>query len=110
MILLLGATGYIGSAFADELRRRQSPFQPLSRKDVDYTSFGALLRYLRVHNPSFVINAAGFTGRPNVDACETARAETFLGNTVLPITIANACSAASIPWGHVSSGCIYAGA
>jgi len=29
---------------------------------------------------------------------------------LLPQTIANACAAANIPWGHVSSGCIYSGA
>ena len=47
---------------------------------------------------------------PNVDACETARAETLAGNTLLPVTIAHACAAAGVPWGHVSSGCIYNGA
>ena len=40
-----------------------------------------------------------------MDACETARAETLAGNALLPLTIANACLAAKIPWGHVSSGC-----
>ena len=56
------------------------------------------------------INAAGYTGKPNVDACETARADTLQGNTLLPQTIAQACAAAGIPWGHVSSGCIFSGA
>jgi dTDP-4-dehydrorhamnose reductase len=45
-----------------------------------------------------------------VDACDAARAETLAGNTLLPLTIANACAVAGIPWGHVSSGCIYSGA
>ncbi|HZO84935.1 MAG TPA: dTDP-4-dehydrorhamnose reductase, partial [Verrucomicrobiae bacterium] len=53
---------------------------------------------------------AGFTARPNIDACETARAETLAGNTLLPVTVANACLAANVPWGHLSSGCIYSGA
>ena len=30
--------------------------------------------------------------------------------TVLPGTIALACADAGVPWGHVSSGCIYTGA
>ena len=110
MIILLGASGYFGQAFEQELLRRQWPYRPVSRKQLDYTRFDALLQLLRDSKASFVINAAGFTGRPNVDACETARAETLAGNTLLPLTIANACAAASIPWGHVSSGCIYAGA
>ena len=110
MILLLGATGYIGSAFATELHRRRTPFTTLSRAQLDYTRFDLLLPHLRRQRPTFVINAAGFTGKPNVDACETARADTLLGNTLLPQTIAHACAAAEIPWAHVSSGCIYAGA
>ena len=69
-----------------------------------------LREYLRRNRPELVINAAGYTGKPNVDACEAARAETLLGNTLLPQTIAHACAAAGNPWGHVSSGCIYSGA
>src|SRR2546422_9200625 len=110
MILLLGATGYIGQAFARELMRRQWAFRALSRGQVDYSRFETLIEWLRSNKPSFVINAAGFTGRPNVDACETAQADTLQGNTLLPMTIADACAATGTPWGHVSSGCIYSGA
>jgi UDP-glucose 4,6-dehydratase len=110
MILLLGASGYMGEAFAIELRRRKAEFLPLSRKQVDYTRFDRLSEFLRVKKPSFVINCAGFTGKPNVDACELDKAGTLLGNALLPQTIAHACAAAEIPWGHVSSGCIYSGA
>ena len=110
MILLLGATGYIGEAFASELRRRGADFIPLSRGQVDYTRFEVLLEQLRVRKPSFVINAAGYTGKPNVDACEAHKADTLQGNALFPQTVAQACAAAGIPWGHVSSGCIYSGA
>jgi UDP-glucose 4,6-dehydratase len=110
MILLLGATGYIGEAFARELQRRKQEFIPLSRKQVDYTRFDLLLEFLRVKKPAFVVNAAGYTGKPNVDACELDKAGTLLGNALLPQTIAHACAAAGVPWGHVSSGCIFAGA
>ena len=110
MILLLGATGYIGQAFACELRRRKLMFVPLSRKALDYTRFDILFDYVRRARPAFVINAAGFTGQPNVDACESARAETVHGNTLFPQTVARVCSMTNTPWGHVSSGCIYSGA
>jgi dTDP-4-dehydrorhamnose reductase len=109
-ILLLGSSGYVGSAFAAELQRRNLPFYSLSRKELDYTRFELLWNHLKSNRPSFVINAAGFTGRPNVDACETARAETLLGNTLFPQALAQACLAANVPYGHVSSGCIYTGA
>ena len=109
MILLLGATGYIGEAFARELHSRKLPFTALSRREVDYSRFDVLLEYLQSTRPAFLVNAAGYTGKPNVDACEIARADTLQGNTLLPQTIAQACAAASIPWGHVSSGCIFSG-
>ncbi len=110
MILLLGGTGYIGEAFYTELRRRSLPFQNLTRAEVDYTKFRELVPFLGRTKPSFVVNCAGYTGKPNVDACELNRAETLLGNTVLAQTIAQACDMMQIPWGHVSSGCIYSGA
>lgn len=109
MIVVLGASGYIGSAFVAELQRRGASFTALSRNAVDYTRFEPLLAWLRSARPSFLVNAAGFTGKPNVDACEQARAETLLGNAMLPATIGHACAAAGVPWGHISSGCIYSG-
>jgi len=110
MILLLGASGYIGEAFVRELQRRKSNFRPLSRKQVDYSRFDVLLKFLKETKPEFVVNVAGFTGKPNVDACEIARADTLAGNALLPQTIADACAACNIPWGHVSSGCVFSGA
>jgi dTDP-4-dehydrorhamnose reductase len=110
MILLLGGTGYIGQAFKSELERRKRPFISLSRREVDYTRFDSLLDFLKGKRPEFVVNAAGYTGKPNVDACESAKADTLAGNTLLPQTIGHACAALNLPWGHVSSGCIYSGA
>jgi dTDP-4-dehydrorhamnose reductase len=110
MIVLLGASGFVGQAFAQCLRERDWAFAALTRKEVDYTRFDTLLEYLRRTRPDFLINAAGYTGSPNVDACETARAETLQGNTLFPQSVAHACLVAGVPWGHVSSGCIYTGA
>lgn len=110
MILLLGASGYMGQAFATELRRRRYSFIPLTRRAIDYTSFELLFDYIRKLKPEFIINVAGYPGRPNVDACETAREEALFANTLLPQTISRACSMTTTPWGHVSSGCIFHGA
>jgi len=110
MIVLLGASGYIGQAFAQALRERAQSFTALSRKHVDYTRFDTLLEFLSRTKPKFLINAAGYTGKPNVDACENAKADTLAGNTLLPQTIAQACLVTRTPWGHVSSGCIFSGA
>lgn len=110
MIVVLGGSGYIGEAFVRELQNRGEAFLAVSRARLDYGRFETLLQFLREKKPAFLVNAAGYTGRPNVDACELAKADTLAGNTLLPQVIAHACAAAGIPWGHVSSGCLYSGA
>ncbi|MCF3652123.1 sugar nucleotide-binding protein [Synoicihabitans lomoniglobus] len=109
MIYLLGGSGYVGQAYQDLLTRKNIPFKNLRRADLDYTQVDKLTAALQADRPEFLINAAGYTGKPNVDACETDKAECLFGNAVLPGRIAAACAAADVPWGHVSSGCIYTG-
>ena len=110
MIYLLGGSGYVGHAYQALLTRKGIPFRNLRRAEVDYTNPATLLTALRADRPEFLINAAGYTGKPNVDACELHKHECLFGNAVLPGIVAEACAAAGIPWGHVSSGCIYTGA
>ena len=109
MIYLLGGSGYVGGAYQALFRLRGVPYRSLSRAEVDYTDAGALRAALLRDRPQFLINAAGYTGKPNVDACELHKADCLLGNAVLPGVVAEACEAAGVPWGHVSSGCIYNG-
>ena len=109
MIYLLGGSGYVGAAYQALFTRRGLPFRNVRRADLDYTDRIKLTDLLRREKPEFLINAAGYTGKPNVDACELHKAECLMGNAVLPGTIASACADAGIPWGHVSSGCIYSG-
>ncbi len=109
MIYLLGGSGYVGSAYQALLQRKALPFRNLRRADFDYTNQAALTDLLRREKPVFLINAAGYTGKPNVDACELHKADCVMGNAVLPGSIAQACTDAGVPWGHVSSGCIYTG-
>jgi dTDP-4-dehydrorhamnose reductase len=110
MVVLLGSTGYIGQAFAKALRERGLPLAAPSRCELDYTQFDSLTELIRSAKPDFLINAAGYTGKPNVDACEEHRADTLQGNTLFPAMVAHVCAGAGVPFGHVSSGCIYSGA
>jgi 3,5-epimerase/4-reductase len=110
MIYLLGGSGYVGQAYQALLTRKGIPFRNLRRAELDYTRPEALVAALRQDRPEFLINAAGYTGKPNVDACELHKTECLFGNAVLPGLIAQACATAGVPWGHVSSGCIYTGA
>ncbi len=110
MIYLLGGSGYVGQAYQALLTRKGIPFRNLRRADLDYTDPVVLTRALNADRPEFLINAAGYTGKPNVDACELHKTDCLFGNAVLPGLVAQACTAANVPWGHVSSGCIFTGA
>jgi dTDP-4-dehydrorhamnose reductase len=109
MILLLGATGYVGQAYQAYLGKNGIPHTPLSRRDADYTQPAILRDYLKANRPTFLINAAGYTGKPNVDACEIHKTECLQGNATFPGTVREVCESLDISWGHVSSGCIYTG-
>ena len=109
MIYLLGGSGYIGQAFHRHLSHHGIPHRVIRRSELDYSNPAKLLEALRADRVTFLVNAAGYTGKPNVDACEHHKADCLFGNAVLPGRIAEACAAARIPWGHVSSGCIYQG-
>lgn len=110
MIYLLGGSGYVGHAYQALLTRKGIPFRNLRRAELEYSDPHVLAAALKRDQPEFLINAAGYTGKPNVDACETHKDECLFGNAVLPGRIARACNEAGVPWGHVSSGCIYNGA
>jgi dTDP-4-dehydrorhamnose reductase len=100
-IVIFGA-GYIGERLA-----RQLPGAVLSRADV--TRKDEVLRALRDARADAVINAAGKTGRPNVDWCESHQAETYRANVTGALAVADACAEAGAYLLHLGSGCIYYG-
>ena len=103
MIILLGGNGYIGSEFRRQLDGRNCEFfhAPHSKYSIEAV--------LDSHTPDFVINCAGYTGKPNVDACETQQDECYKLNVEFPLRVRHLCEMRNIPWLHVSSGCIYKG-
>jgi len=109
MIIILGGTGYVGHAFSRFLLSRNLPFVAVSRQACDYSRVGALRVLLQERKASFVVNCAGYTGKPNVDACELQKGDCLSGNALLPGVIKTVCDDLKVPWGHVSSGCIFTG-
>lgn len=110
MIILFGSNGYIGAEFKKQITELKLPvfywpnshrttFQDLEKwyDEAGYPLIGA------------VINAAGYTGKPNVDVCELNKADTIHGNIIFPQILTDWCALNDIPLGHVSSGCIYQG-
>ncbi len=107
--VLIGGSGYVGQAFIERMEKRGVTYRNFSRNEINYYDPKTLKTALKAENPDVVINAAGYTGKPNVDACEADKANCLLGNAVLPGVIREVCEELDIPWGHVSSGCIYTG-
>ena len=107
--LLLGATGYVGTEFVRQIRQRGDRLSTLSHRKVNLYDPITLRQAVANIRPDCLINCAGYTGKPNVDACETDKANCLAGNAVLPGVIGQVCQDLGVPWGHVSSGCIYTG-
>jgi 3,5-epimerase/4-reductase len=100
--LVFGA-GFLGMRMAETIPRTTLA------GGVDISDREAVLAALRTHKPAAVINAAGKTGRPNVDWCEAHRDETMRSNTVGPLVLAEACAGLGIHLVHLASGCIFYG-
>ena len=109
MIVILGGSGFVGEAFRQHLQTLGVSYRSVGRREVSMYDADRLATTLQALKATFVINCAGFTGRPNVDACELQKAECLAANASLPGVIAQACRSLDLPWGHVSSGCIYTG-
>ncbi|MFA5142343.1 MAG: sugar nucleotide-binding protein [Candidatus Woesearchaeota archaeon] len=93
--------GYMGNRIADYMHYDISQFRIEDQRTLE--------AYLDQEKPDVVINAAGKTGRPNIDWCETHKEETMFGNTVVPIILATACAKRGIYMVHIGSGCMYDG-
>jgi len=100
--ILFGSRGYLGEQF---LRLYPTALTP----SVDIADAKAVGTLLDSERPDVVINAAGKTGRPNVDWCEDHREETIHANVTGPLVLLEECQKRGIYWVHLSSGCIYEG-
>jgi 3,5-epimerase/4-reductase len=100
-IVVFGA-GFLGHRMAREI-----PGATLSRADI--TDGPAVVAALREAHADAAINAAGKTGRPNVDWCETHKDETYRSNVVGALTLASACAELGVHLVHLASGCVFYG-
>lgn len=114
--LILGQ-GYIGRSLTSYLQKQypSTIVSSVSSKQEDYTNpsiFDALITRYKSTRPLVVINCAGYTGTPNVDACEEnpdVKALCTKLNAFLPQMLATVCSKREVEFIHLSSGCIYNG-
>ncbi len=101
-VLIFGSKGYLGSQFV-------GIYPNAIASTVDIADQAAVASVLDQHKPDVVINAAGKTGRPNVDWCEIHREETFASNVIGPNVLLQECGKRGLYWVHLGSGCIYEG-
>lgn len=100
--LIFGKIGWLAQRFNEFLKDSEI-------SEIDITDLEAVRKELDEKKPEIVINAAGKTGRPNVDWCEEHDIETLISNVIGPRKIQIACSERKIYWIHLSSGCIFQG-
>lgn len=101
-VLIFGGRGYIGEHLLTVWPDAVMP-------KADIADASAVAAVLDKEKPDIVINAAGKTGRPNVDWCETHKMETVRSNVTGPLVLLEECARRGIYWVHVGSGCIYEG-
>ncbi len=105
MKVLVFGRGFLGERLSRELAREGSAV--LHAADIADES--AVRKALRDVAPDAVVNAAGKTGKPNVDWCESHRVETYRSNVEGPLVLARACQERGTYLLHLGSGCIFYG-
>jgi dTDP-4-dehydrorhamnose reductase len=88
-ILIVGATGTLGRAFARICAERDLAHESLARPEVDITDPDAVDRAIDRHRPWAVINAAGYV---RVDDAEHDEQRCFRDNALGAATLASVCA------------------
>ena len=101
--IVIFGNGWLGNKYKDYY---QGKAVVVSEDIADTAAVEKILNSLR---PKIVINAAGKTGRPNVDWCEDHKIETVNSNITGPLILLKACLDRNIFLTHLSSGCLFNG-
>lgn len=102
--LLFGKNGWIGGKLAEIFTAQGKTFY---LADSRTESRDAVIAEIEKYKPTHVINAAGVTGRPNVDWCEDNRPETVRANVVGVLNVADICASRGIHHLLYATGCIF---
>ncbi|HYE26686.1 MAG TPA: family 1 glycosylhydrolase [Allosphingosinicella sp.] len=105
-ILITGATGTLGNAFARICEERALPFCLTARRQLDLGDPASIAAAIERHRPWAVINAAGFV---RVADAEREREACMAANADGAEALARACAAAGIPLVTFSSDLVFDG-
>ncbi|XP_019197573.1 PREDICTED: trifunctional UDP-glucose 4,6-dehydratase/UDP-4-keto-6-deoxy-D-glucose 3,5-epimerase/UDP-4-keto-L-rhamnose-reductase RHM1-like [Ipomoea nil] len=102
--LIYGRTGWIGGLLGNLCQQGGIMYEYGTGRLQDR---GALVRDIARARPTHVFNAAGITGRPNVDWCESHKTETIRTNVVGTLTLADVCRENGLLVMNFATGCIF---
>ncbi|KAI4387996.1 hypothetical protein MLD38_000374 [Melastoma candidum] len=102
--LIYGRTGWIGGLLGKLCEGQGIPYEYGKGRLEDRSSLMADIRNIK---PTQVFNAAGLTGRPNVDWCESHKTETIRVNVAGTLTLADVCRESGLLMVNFATGCIF---
>ena len=104
VFLLLGGNGWLGGILKGLLSKGGEQYHVSKCRLQDRSG---LLAEIEEYKPTHILNAAGVTGRPNVDWCETHRVATLRTNVIGVLTLADICEMKGIHMTNFATGCIF---
>ncbi|KAF8007785.1 hypothetical protein BT93_K1701 [Corymbia citriodora subsp. variegata] len=102
--LIYGRTGWIGGLLGKICEKQGIPFEYGKGR---LENRAQILVDIQTVKPTHVFNAAGVTGRPNVDWCETHKPETIRTNVAGTLTLADVCREHGLLMTNYATGCIF---
>ncbi|WP_426208365.1 family 1 glycosylhydrolase [Massilia sp. TWP1-3-3] len=105
-ILITGATGTLGRAFARICHKRNLAYRLLSRKDMDIADQDSVEQALAKYQPWAIINASGYV---RVDDAERDIERCFRENVQGPAVLASACARHGVHLTTFSSDLVFDG-
>ncbi|GJM90674.1 hypothetical protein PR202_ga06976 [Eleusine coracana subsp. coracana] len=102
--LIYGRTGWIGGLLGKICEKQGIPYAYGKGRLENRSS---LILDIQTVKPTHVFNAAGVTGRPNVDWCESHKPDTIRANVVGTLTLADVCREHGLLMLNYATGCIF---
>lgn len=102
--IIVGKTGWIANKLGELLTQQGKPWRFMDSRLEDRAG---VAKELDEHKPTHVLNAAGVTGRPNVDWCEDHKQETIRANVIGLLNLCDLTNARGIHLTNYATGCIY---
>lgn len=105
-LLITGASGTLGQAFAAICSQRGLPHRLVGRADLDIADEASVIEALARWRPWAIVNAAGFV---RVDAAEHETVKQWRENVSGPATLARVCAREGVQLASFSSDLIFDG-